>query len=60
MMKTKKEQAQERTQEAAKRSPQEQLARLDEIASAVVFLASAEADYITGIGLNVAGGSMLR
>ena len=43
-----------------KRIPLRRLARLEEIAAAVVFLASAEADYITGIGLNVAGGSMLR
>jgi len=48
------------TRAYVKRIPLQRLARLDEIASAVVFLASAEADYITGIGLNVAGGSMLR
>jgi len=43
-----------------KRIPLRRLARLDEIGVAAVFLASSEADYITGTALNVAGGSMVH
>ena len=40
--------------------PLRRLGRLDEVGAAAVFLASGEADYITGIALNVAGGSMVH
>lgn len=39
--------------------PLKRLAKPEEVANAALFLASDEADYITGIGLNVAGGSAL-
>jgi NAD(P)-dependent dehydrogenase (short-subunit alcohol dehydrogenase family) len=39
--------------------PLKRLAKPEEVANAALFLASAEADYITGIALNVAGGSAL-
>ena len=39
--------------------PMKRLAKPEEVAKAALFLASDEADYITGIGLNVAGGSVL-
>ena len=43
-----------------KRIPLRRLARLDEIGTAAVFLASSDADYITGTALNVTGGSMVH
>lgn len=40
--------------------PMKRMARIEEIGFAAVFLASSEADYITGIALTVAGGSTIH
>ena len=40
--------------------PLGRLGTMEEVASAVVFLASAESSYITGITLDVCGGRYLR
>jgi meso-butanediol dehydrogenase/(S,S)-butanediol dehydrogenase/diacetyl reductase len=42
------------------RIPMKRLARPEEVGYLVVFLASAEADYITGTAMNVAGGSSVH
>ena len=40
--------------------PMKRLAAPEEVANAIIFLASDDASYITGIALNVAGGSMVH
>lgn len=48
------------TQDFVNQIPMKRLARIEEIGFAAVFLASSEADYVTGIALTVAGGSMIH
>jgi glucose 1-dehydrogenase len=50
----------EEIQEGAKRLPWQRLGTAEDIAKAVAFLASDDADYITGAMLRVDGGLVLR
>ena len=44
---------------AAQTNPLGRIAQPEDVASVAVFLASDQSDYVTGIALNVAGGTVM-
>ena len=52
--------AEVRKKEAAERIPMKRIGQPDEVANAILFLASGAASYITGQSFAVDGGSLLR
>jgi 3-oxoacyl-[acyl-carrier protein] reductase len=55
-----KEALSEREEEYVKRIPLGRISEPEEVAYAVVFLASEKADYITGATIDVTGGMLMR